>query len=297
VGGRRSFRFGVVTARAASGEEWVERARRIEAIGYDILVMPDGLGETLSPIPALGVLAGATRTLRLGTFVVHNDLRNPVLLAREAATLDFLSGGRFELGLGAGRPDAVNDNRKMGIPFDPAGERVSRLAESIRIIKALLAGETVDAPGPYYAAAGADVFPRPVRRSRPPILVAAGQPRLLGIAAREADIVAIAAAPAAGGYEQAIERLRQAAPDRFDRIELCMNLFAAGAGLHPMVARTGMTLEQLVQSGSPAVLTGSPDEMVEQLQRARDRLGISYVNVWDGWAEGFAPVVERLAGR
>jgi probable F420-dependent oxidoreductase len=296
VGGGRPFRFGVVSARAESGDEWIERARRVESLGYSTLVMPDGLGPTLTPIPALGVLAGATRTLRLGTFVLHNDLRNPVLLAREIATLDLLSGGRVEIGLGAGRPDAVNDNRKLGIPFGSPGERVSRLAESVAILKALLAGETVDAPGPYYAAAGADLFPKPVQRPRPPIMIAAGQPRLLGIAAREADIVTIAAPPASNAYERAVERLREAAPERFDRLELCLNLLAAGAGLHPIAARGGLQLDDLVRSGSPAVLTGSPDEMAEQLRRTRDRLGFSYVILWEGWAESFAPVVERLAG-
>ncbi|HEY4027365.1 MAG TPA: TIGR03621 family F420-dependent LLM class oxidoreductase, partial [Candidatus Dormibacteraeota bacterium] len=252
----------------------------------------------LATIPALGVLAGATRTLRLGTFVIANDSRNPVLLAREAATLDFLSGGRFELGLGAGRPGAEEDNRKLGMPFDSAGVRIARLAESIRIVKALFAGETVDAPGPYYRAAGADLFPRPVQEPRPPILVAAGGPRLLALAAREADIVTIAAPPleAAAGFEQRVETLRQAAPERFDHLELSMNLLAVGGTPHPIVAR-GIGVEQLLRSGSPAVLTGSPDEMAEQVQRSRETLGISYVTVWQAFADQLAPVVERLAGR
>jgi probable F420-dependent oxidoreductase len=297
---RRPFRFGVVSAQAGSGEEWIAGGRRAEAFGYATLVMPDTVGRSLTPIPALGVLAGATRALRLGTYVLANDLRNPVLLARECATLDFLSGGRVELGLGAGRPGAEADNRKLGIPFDPGGVRVARLAESLGIVKALLAGETISAPGPHYSAADADVFPRPVQQPRPPIMLAASGPRLLALAAREADIVAIGALPAEGeaGLRERIDRLREAAPHRFPDLELNMNLVAVGDQLHPMAAaRLGVDLEQLARSGSPLLLTGSPDRMAEQLERTRESLGISYVTVSDAFMEAFAPVVERLSGR
>ena len=117
------FRFGVVTAVASGGEEWAARARRIESLGFSTLVMPDGLRYTLAPMPALAAAAAATRTLRVGTYVIANDFRNPVLLAKEAATLDVLSGGRFELGMGAGRPAAADDNRMLGIGFDSGGVR------------------------------------------------------------------------------------------------------------------------------------------------------------------------------
>jgi probable F420-dependent oxidoreductase len=295
----RPFRFGVVIAQAASGQAWTDRARQIEAQGYSTLLAPDALGQTLSPMPALSVVAGATTRLRLAPFVLANDLRNPVMLAREAATLDFLSGGRFELGLGAGRPQAEEDNRKLGIPWESGGVRVARLAESIGILKALLAGETVDAPGPHYAARGADVFPQPVQRPRPPIMVAAAGPRLLALAAREADIVAFGSGPQEGedGFRDRVETVRRAAPDRFDQLELSMNLFAVGGQIHPIAARWGADAEQILRSSSPAVLRGSPDEMAEQLRLARERLGISYVTVWDAFSEALAPVVERLAGR
>jgi len=124
----RAFRFGVMAPQAASGEEWVERARRFESLGFSTLLMPDTLGPTLAPMPALAAAAAATRSLRVGTYVLANDMRNPVLLARETATLDLVSNGRFELGLGAGRPGAEEDNRKLGIPWESAGTRVSRLA-------------------------------------------------------------------------------------------------------------------------------------------------------------------------
>lgn len=295
----RPFRFGVVTSRAGSGREWIDRARRVEAAGYSTILTPDTLSQSLAPFPALGVLAGATTTLRLGTFVLANDLRNPVLVARESATLDLLSGGRFELGMGAGRPGVEADNGKLGIPFDSGGVRVARLAESLGILKALLAGETVDAPGPHYASRGADGWPPPVQRPRPPIMVAGAGPRILALAAREADIVAIGSGPMEGeaGVRERIEAMRLAAPDRFDRLELSVNLVAVGGRLHPMAARWGGDGDRILGSGSPAVLLGSPDEMAEQLRRTRERLGISYITVWEEFTEAFGPVVERLAGR
>ena len=292
--------FGVGVAVSFSGEGGVERGHRADALGYATFVMPDTLGPTLTPIPSLGVLAGATRALRLGTYVLVNDFRNPVLLARETAALDLLSGGRFELGLGAGRPGVEADHRKLGVPHDPGGIRVARLAEAVAVIEALLSGETAGAGGPHYPVEGADAFPRPVQRPRPPVLLAASGPRLLGLAARKADIVAIGASPQEGeaGLRERIERLREAAPERFDELELNMNLVAVGDRPHPAaVARTGMDLEQLARSGSPMVLTGSPDRMAEQLQRTRDALGISYVTLSDSFMDACAPVVERLAGR
>ena len=136
----RRFRFGVVAAQAPSGEEWIEKAHRIEELGYATLLMPDRLlGPVLSPIPALAVAAAATRSLRLGTFVLPAHWRNPVLLARECATLDFLSGGRFEPGLGAGLGD--EDSRRAGFPDEGPGARVDRLAETLAILRGILGGE------------------------------------------------------------------------------------------------------------------------------------------------------------
>src|SRR5499427_9122498 len=169
----RPFRFGVVAAQARSAEEWTTKARRIESMGYSTVLMPDGLRYTLSPLPALAAAAAVTRSLRVGTYVLANDFRNPVLLAKEAGTLDLLSGGRFELGLGAGRPAAEADNRMLGVAFESGGGRVARLAEALDLIEPLRGGETATASGAHYAAAGAEVSPRPVQRPRPPILVAA----------------------------------------------------------------------------------------------------------------------------
>ncbi len=300
VGAVRAFRFGVVAAQARSGEEWAEKARLIESMGYATLLTPDGLKYTLAPLPALTAAAMVTRTLRVGTYVIANDFRNPVLLAKEAATVDVLSGGRFELGLGVGRPAAADDNRMLGIAFDSGAVRVARLAESLALLKALLSGQAVTATGPHYAAANAEISPRPVQQPRPPILVAASQRRLLELAAREADIIALGIPPTEpeAGVAERIGWIRDAAGSRFDQVELNLNLMAVGQQVPRYIAsQMGLTADSLERSGAISALTGTTDEMVDTLQRRRERLGISYIVVSDELMEGLAPVVARLAGR
>ena len=290
----------MVAASARSGEEWAEKARRIESTGYATLLVPDGLRYTLAPLPALTAAAMATRTLRVGTYVIANDYRNPVQLAKDVATVDLLSGGRFELGIGAGRPDAAEDNRMLGIPFDSGAVRVERLAESIALLKALLSGETGTATGPRYAAANAQISPRPVQQPRPPILVAAGKRRLLELAAREADIIALGIPPTEpeARVAERIAWIREAAGSRFDQIELNLNLMAVGQQVPRYVAmQMNLTAEGLARAGAVAALTGTTDEMVDTLQRRREKFGISYLAVSDELMEALAPVVERLAGR
>jgi probable F420-dependent oxidoreductase len=296
----RPFRFGVVAAQARSGEEWAEKARRVESMGYATLLTPDGLQYTLAPLPALTAAAMVTRTLRVGTYVIANDYRNPVLLAKEVATVDVLSGGRFELGLGVGRPAAAEDNRMLGIPFDSGAVRVARLAESLALLKALLSGQPATATGSHYAVANAEISPRPVQQPRPPILVAAGQRKLLELAGREADIIALGIPPSEpeAGVAERIAWIREAAGSRFDQLELNLNLMAVGQQVPRYIAsQMGLTAESLARSGALAALTGTTDEMVETLQRRREKLGISYLVVGDELMEGLAPVVERLAGR
>jgi probable F420-dependent oxidoreductase len=296
----RPFRFGVVAAQAPSADAWTTMARRAEELGFSTFLIPDTLGPTLSPIPALTAAAVATRTIRVGSYVFANDLRNPVLLARECATLDFLSGGRFELGLGAGRPGAETDNRKLGIPFESGGVRVARLAESLGIIKSLLSGLTLNVAGEHYTASGADVFPAPVQKPHPPIMVAAAGPKLLALAAREADIVALGVSPnqPEAVFHEKAAILKAAAGARFDTLELNANLAAVGDSVHPwMLRQFGLDLEQLRQIGSPSILLGSTDEMCQQLLQRRERLGVSYWNVSAEMMDAMAPVVARLAGR
>jgi probable F420-dependent oxidoreductase len=291
----RRFRFGVVAAQAPSGDEWVEKARRIEELGYTTLLMPDRLlGPVFSPIPALAVAAATTRSLHLGTFVLPAGWRNPVLLARECATLDFLSGGRFEPGLGAGLGE--EDSRRAGFPDEGPGARVDRLAETLGILRGILSGEGDVADLRY---------PPPVQQPRPPILVAAGGTRSLALAAREADIVSLGVRPDRGEevLAERIGRLRSEAGERFPRLELNINLVAVvdEGGLQDRVRRRvrgifGLELDDIIRAGSPFAVSGSIEEMCEQLLGLRERLGISYVTVPDDLMEAFAPVVERLAG-
>src|SRR5262249_34661612 len=214
----RPFRFGVVAATARDGDGWRQKAQRIESLGYATLLTPDTLQYPLAALPALAAAASATRTLRIGTYVLANDFRNPVLLAKEAATLDFLSGGRFELGLGAGRPTAANDNRMLGLPFDSGRVRLARLAESLALGKALLSlSEPVTASGMHYQVQDAQVGPAPIQQPRPPILIAASGKEMLALAAREADIIALGVAPTATESEVAdkVDWIRESAGDGF----------------------------------------------------------------------------------
>jgi probable F420-dependent oxidoreductase len=294
------FRFGVVAAMARSGEEWCTRARRVESLGYATLVMPDGLKYSLAPLPALAAAASVTQTLRVGTYVVANDFRNPVLLAKEAATLDVLSGGRFELGIGAGRPGAEADNHMLGVPFESGGVRLARLAESLGILKALLAGQPATAPGPHYAVADAEISPRAVQQPRPSILVAASGKQMLALAAREADIIALGVPPDASeaSVMERIGWIRDAAGARFAELELNFNLMAVGNQVPRYLSmQFGLTAESLAQSGALTALVGTPDQMCETLQRRRETLGISYIMVADELMDALAPVVNRLAGR
>jgi probable F420-dependent oxidoreductase len=311
-GAHRPFRFGVQLSHAASHEQWKEQARRAEALGFDIALMPDHLGTQFAVGPALAIIAEATTTLRIGTFVLQNDLRHPAFVAMEAATLDLLSGGRFELGLGAGG-SLMSDFEKTGIPFDPPGTRVGRLAESVPILKSLFAGGPVTVAGDFYTITDFESFPKPIQSPHPPILVAGGGPRVLALAAREADIVGILAAmlPAGGafqmeqlaaeGVDRQVALLRQAAGSRFADLELNVLIQqvrvtddAPGASEELSQEWVPLTAEQIRHS--PYLLVGTIDEIVAALQARRERHGISYIVVFERDMEAFAPVVARLAG-
>jgi probable F420-dependent oxidoreductase len=223
-------------------------------------------------------------------------MRHPVLVAREAATLDLLSGGRFELGLGAGRPTASADYRAIGRAQEAGGVRVERLIESIGIINALLNGQSLTTSGKHYTVDGATPFPER-SGSRPPLLVAGSGKRLLGAAAREADIVAIGAPPDSGEDEvkERVGWVREAAGERFDALELNLNLVAVGEGSSPWLARLGLDPAELMRKRSPLVLQGSTDQMAEQLIRMHEVLGVSFVNAPATSLDVMAPVVARLA--
>lgn len=295
---QRPFRFGVVAARATSGADWMALARRAEALGYATLLVPDRLGRVLSPLPALAVAAAATQSLRIGTFVLANGLRNPTLLAAECATLDFLSDGRFELGLGTGVSE--EDFRQAGVDFGRPGARIERLEETIRVVKASFQ-DPADVAG---RAPTAGSYVMPVQQPRPPILIAGSGSRLLALAAREADIVAFGLGGQATEADLAekIALVRHEAGERFAALELSLNLLAVISGpVAPSVRERirwlhHVDLETLVQARSPLVVTGDPEAMSQQLRERRERLGISYVTVSFDQMEEFAPVVEQLTG-
>jgi probable F420-dependent oxidoreductase len=307
----RAFRFGVEEHRASSAQEWRDRARLFESLGYSTLFLPDHFGEQLSPIAALMSAADATTTLRIGSLVFDNDYRHPVALAKEAATLDLLSDGRLEFGLGAGW--MTSDYEQTGIPLDPPGTRIERMAEGLEIIKRFFAGGAVSFEGKHYKVQGVDGFPAPVQKPHPPIIVGGGGRRMLRLAAQQADIVSVNYKLTEGRVNSTLVRtglaeatdeklawIKEAAGDRFSTIELCATIFvanitddrdgaaaafAAGIGAEPREVRE-----------MPHFLIGTIDQMVEDLQARRERFGISYVVFPDAAAESLAPVVERLTG-
>src|SRR5690242_6467519 len=229
----RKFRFAVIAPKCGSGKELTEQARKAEALGYSAFFVPDHFIEhDLAPTVALAHIAAVTDTLRVGPLVLGNDYKHPVVLAREAATLDVLSDGRLELGIGAGWMTA--DYEKAGMPLDPPGVRIARLEESIAVMKGLFAEGPFSFSGAHYTITDLDGMPKPVQQPHPPFLIGGGGPRILGVAAREASVVGVNAFLRAGegtaaeavhsltpaSTDQKLEWLRAAAGDQFDDLEL-----------------------------------------------------------------------------
>jgi probable F420-dependent oxidoreductase len=309
----RPFRFGVNVRTAGSAGQWAEKARKVEGLGYSVLLVPDHLVDLLAPFPALATAAGATTWLRVGTGVLNNDFRHPVLTAREAATLDVLSDGRVELGLGAGHMQS--EYEQAGLAFDPGATRVARLAEAVAIVTRLLEGEPVTFAGRHYRVTNHTIHPRPVQRPRPPVFIGGSAPRLLRVAAQHADIVGFTGiAFRAGGtapdvadfraaiVDERVRLVREAAAARFERLEL--NALVQRVIVTDDRRKTADELTtRWPQLGgaellaSPYVLIGTVDEMVEDLRARRERWGISYYMTHEPFMEALAPVVARLAGR
>ena len=285
-----AFRFGVVSAGGASGTRWAELARRVEASGFDTLVAPDNLSLGLSPFPALAAAAAVTSTLRVGTYVLANELRHPVQVAKETVALATLSDGRFELGLGAGRPGGDRELAMIGKSWDAPAIRIDRLAESVSIIRRLLAGESVDLAAGHYRAQGASVTDRPVDV---PLLIAGSGPRMLHLAGSLADTVALGVAPGATADQlaAAVAAVRTGAGGR--PIELNVNLMAVD-GVLPRHLQG--RLNPSVLADSVTAVAGSPRDMANQLRERRERFGISYVLVGEELMDAFVPVVAELAG-
>ena len=314
-GSLRPFRFLAGFQAVVDRAALAETARRAESIGFSALVIPDHLIEQLSPVPALATVAAATEKLRIGTFVVNNDLRHPAVLAQDMASLDVLSGGRLEIGIGAGwnRPeyDAI------GLPFEPVTTRSERLAESVTVLKGLFGDGPFTFQGRYYAITDYDALPKPVQKPHPPLLIGGGGRRTLSLAAREADIVGLAPRQLSGqrveprsmtlaATEEKIGWVREAAGERFKDLEL--NVYPssweivvtddARAEAHRVIdhlrARSGieLTVDEALQS--PHLFIGSVDALVDKIRDLRARLGISSFML--GEVDELAPVVERLAG-
>jgi len=308
---KRAFRFGMLAARRVTRQAWQEKARQIEAAGFSTILLTDHLGDDrLAPLPALVSAAEAAPSLRLGTIVLNNDLRHPAVLAKDVATVDILSDGRVELGLGAGWEH--EDYTRAGLPYDRAGVRIARLEESLEILDALFTGETVSHTGNHYQITDLPAVPKPVQQPRPPFLVGGGGKRLLGVAARWADIVGIHIRARTDGsgqdwlsarvedVEQKVAWVREAAGERFVQLELCQNLFAAiitddqrGVAA-PMTGRFGLTEEEIL--ASPYFLVGTVEQIVDKLRANRERFGISYIIAPDVFFDALIPIVARLAG-
>ena len=309
----KPFRFGINARDAGSRPEWQDKARRIEDLGYSALMVPDHLAAMLAPIPAAVSAAAATTSLRVGTNVLNNIFRHPVLVAREAATADLLSDGRFELGLGAGHMRSEND--QAGLPFERGRVRVERLAEAVTIIKGLLAGAEVTFAGQHYRVTGHTIHPRPVQRPHPPIIIGGNGPQLLTLAAKEADIVGFTGITfVRGGTEldlsawrtavtdERVRLVREAAGARVDRLELSALIQRVLVTEHRGQAAEELqknwkqlSVEEILEA--PFVLIGTVDEMVEALHARRERWGFSYFVTFEQYLETLAPVVARLAGK
>jgi alkanesulfonate monooxygenase SsuD/methylene tetrahydromethanopterin reductase-like flavin-dependent oxidoreductase (luciferase family) len=271
----RPFRFGVVAGGLQVAGQWTAIAGRLEAAGFATMLVPDNL-DGPAPLIAAMAAAAATTSLRVGTFVAVAGLRPPAVLAWEAGTVQLISQGRFELGLGLGRPEADRDAERLGLQLEPA-KRVEGLIEVLSALRQL------------------------PEASRPPVLIAAGGPRMLRLAGEQADIVTLGTSLSSTPEElaHAAGAVRWAARDRPRPPELAANLMLAGDGEPPawVQQRLGVDPRVLRAGGAAAVLAGTPAQMADTLLRRREQTGISYVTGGLHLVEALAPVVARLAGR
>jgi probable F420-dependent oxidoreductase len=299
----RRFRFGAVVRDAQSAKSWAEKARRLEDTGFDVLLVPDHLvGPRFAPIAALTAAACATTRLRLGTLVFANDFRHPAVLAKETATLDLLSEGRLEVGLGTGWMAA--DYAGAGLRLDPPGMRIERLREAIEVLKGLWGAGSYTYEGEHYRLTGLEQEPKPVQRPHPPILLGAGGPRMLRLAAEHADIVNIGSrvkpdgsGPDAsdGGLESfkaKLAILRESV--RYDRLELGTSVVQVG---ERKAEESWSAADSSGLDATPQVLLGTRRDIADKLRHWRDEYDVSYFVVHhERDLPAFTPIVEELAG-
>ncbi|MEM7094494.1 MAG: TIGR03621 family F420-dependent LLM class oxidoreductase [Actinomycetota bacterium] len=307
----RPFRFGLMAEKAASGSEWTELATKAEDLGYSSLLMPDHFGNQLGPIPALTAAAAATTDLRVGTLVFANDFRHPALLAKDTATIDLLSDGRLEVGVGAGWMN--EDYAWTGVPHERAGIRIDRMIESVQVLRGLWAADAFSFDGDHYTITEMDGLPKPVQDGGPPIIIGGGGKRVLSTAARMADIVGVnpnvgegtvgaeaIRSMSADATEEKLGWVRDAAGDRFDELEISILKFVVvvtddqAATAEQVGGMMGMDAATII--ASPHALIGSAEQIADELVEQRERWQGSYVTVRGDAIESFAPVVAALAG-
>ncbi|MGE5289578.1 MAG: TIGR03621 family F420-dependent LLM class oxidoreductase [Micromonosporaceae bacterium] len=312
----REIRFGVVSESVLDGPAWADQARRVEDAGVSSFFLRDhfsagAFGQQLAPFSALAAAAAVTTRLHVGTLVLSNDFRHPAIVAHEAASLHHLSGGRFELGIGAGWYEP--EYRAAGIAFDSPRQRIDRLEESLTIIKGLLAGNPVHHSGAWYQIDGLDLDVLPGRQDRPRLLIGAGGPRMLRVAARHADIVGLLPAPIKHSddrddpadrlppaLEQKLTVLRSAAGDRFGQLEL-----SAFATFHITARRRSSTEDLIARRGwggtdaeavweMPTIYIGSVTQIRDDLHARREEFGLSYLVTPDHDLPTLAEIIAAL---
>ena len=300
-----------MAAKARSSVEWAETARKAESLGYSALLMSDHFGDQLSPVPALATAAAVTASLRIGTLVFANDFRHPAVLAKETATLDLLSDGRLEVGVGAGW--MTEDYTWTGIVNDRAGLRIDRMIESIAVLRGLWGDDAFSFEGEHYTITGMNGLPKPVQAGGPPIIVGGGAKRVLSTAARLADIVGVnpnvgegkvgpeaIASMSADATDEKLGWVRDAAGDRFDDIEIRILKFVTIVtdDRDVVAVKVGgvMGMDAGTLLASPHTMVGSAEQIADELVEQRERWQGSYVTVQSDALEAFAPVVAVLAG-
>jgi probable F420-dependent oxidoreductase len=322
---RRPIRFGTI-ASAATADQLIKTAESAEHVGFSSVALNDHFNSTVAPLLGLQAMAGATSRIRVSTAVLNQDLRHPAVLAKELATLDVLSGGRLEVGLGAGWVRADYD--QSGISFDSATQRISRLEENIAILKGLFASERYSFAGQHFTVTDLDGTPKPRQDGGPPIMIGGGGRRILSMAARHADIIQVLGASfgtsgavvddlssfRVEAFQERLEWIKDAAGNRFHEIELSLMLvFVAITDdvettakafldiLTATVSRYGgevfdldVRIDALLDS--PVVAIGTLDEVCDKLRRVRDTLGFNYfVTPYGATPQSLAPIVARLA--
>jgi probable F420-dependent oxidoreductase len=307
----RRLRFGVEMKAPFPGRSWADSVRQVEDLGFSTLVVPDHFHEGLGPVAALASAAAVTTDLRLGTMVLDCDLRHPAVVARELATIDLISGGRLEVGLGAGWRAA--DYEQSGIAFDPPAVRVDRLIEHVAVLRGLFAPGPFAFAGAHYEIRGLDGTPAPATSGGPPLLLAGGGPRMLRFAARHGDIVGINprirsgvidVATAHDGLPAAVDpkvaEVRAAAGDRWPDLELTSWVSVASVSSRPrwLAARlaTAWQAEPADVVASPYALVGTEADLVERLHANRERWGFSYYVLPQDAVVAFAPLVAKATG-